>query len=142
MPESCDAEGQTGWFDRAQRFSCDSVFPHLLTNSLLALYGYPYFVNAGSSLRHSYTAKQTTMFTDTFVFDQCRYFFDWFPVVELVPARFKSRGFQVVARCIMDRIGRSDWSSDSHPFRLSAVIPIGSGDLDKPREFPERVEVR
>jgi hypothetical protein len=61
------------------------------------------------------------MFTDLFVLDQCRYHFDWFPTIPQAPDRFRSHAFQVLARCLLDRIWSSDRSPDAHPFRGSSV---------------------
>jgi hypothetical protein len=113
------------WFDAADHFSCDVPLPNLLVNSLLGIYGHPYFPNPRRCERLAYTAKKTKMFTDVFVFDQCRYYYDWFPTILLAPYRFKSKAFQVVARCILDRIGRADHKSGSHPFRGAAVAGLG-----------------
>ena len=112
------------WFDHVSRydcFSCDLPFPNLMVHSLLGIYGRPYFYSARDSIRGSYKAKRTEMFTDVFVLDQCRYYFDWFPTVPQVPSRFRSQAFQVIARCILDRIWSSDRSPDAHPFRGSSV---------------------
>lgn len=109
------------WFDHELRFSCDIPFPHLIVRSLLGTYGYPAFASLRASLRGSYVAKSTRMFTDLLVLDRCRYYFDWFPPAAQVPARFRSHAFQVLARCLMDRIWSSDAHSDSHPFKGSSV---------------------
>jgi methylase of polypeptide subunit release factors len=112
------------WFDydgSSGAFSCDLPFPNLLVHSLLGVYGRPYFYSSRDSIRGRYTAKATEMFTDLYVLDQCRYYFDWLPTVHQLPDRFKSHAFQVLARCIMDRIWSSDCSPDTHPFRGSSV---------------------
>lgn len=126
------------WFDCACPFSCDTPLPNLIVNSLLGIYGNPYLVNCRASERLCYTAKATKMFTDILVLDQCRYYYDWFPTVLLAPDRFQSRGFQVVARCILDRIGRTDQSADSHPFRGAAVAALGSIPIAEWYKFPNR----
>jgi len=90
------------WFDRQHPFSCDAPLPNLLVNSLLGIYGRPAFPNVRRSCRLTYRAKQTQMFTDVLLLDQCRYYFDWLPTVEQAPKRFESRGCQVLARCILD----------------------------------------
>ncbi len=118
---------RSSWFDANRRFSCDVPLPNLLINSLLGIYGHPLFPNTRKSFRLEYRAKTTTMLTDFLVLDQCRYYFDWFPTIQMVPARFRSRGFQVLARSILDRLGRSDWSSETHPFRGAAVA--GHGEI-------------
>lgn len=112
------------WFDRVrtyESFTCDLPFPNLTVHSLLGIYGRPYFYSSRDSVRGRYKAKSTEMFTDLFVLDQCRYYFDWFPTVPQAPSRFRSHAFQVLARCILDRIWSSDRSPDAHPFRGSSV---------------------
>lgn len=119
---------------------------NLLINSLLGFYGRLASPNPRESLRLKYQAKETEMFTDLSVFDECRYYYDWFPTVEQSPSRFESIAFQVLARCILDRIERSDWKSDSHPFRGAAVagrdeVPEAKWYNFKPRQtvtVPER----
>jgi hypothetical protein len=111
----------TPWFDQKNHFSCDLPLPNLVVNSLLGIYGRPYFTSLRDSIRGKYKAKTITMYADMFVLDQCRYYFDWFPTVSQVPSRFRSIAFQVLARCLMDRIWSSDKSPDAHPFRGSSV---------------------
>ena len=129
------------WFDSKQPFSCDSPLPNLIVNSLLGIYGHPYFANCRRGDRLSYTAKRTKMFTDVFVLDQCRYYYDWFPTLLLAPFRFQSRAFQVVARCILDRIGRTDHESSSHPFRGAAVAAFGAIPSAKPFNLGAREDL-
>jgi hypothetical protein len=112
------------WFDRVhtyESFTCDLPFPNLVVHSLLGIYGRPYFYSSRDSIRGRYTAKSNEMFIDVFALDQCRYYFDWFPTVPQAPDRFCSHAFQVLARCILDRIWSSDRSPDTHPFRGSSV---------------------
>ena len=109
------------WFDQKCHFSCDMPFPNLIVHSLLGLYGQPSFASLRDSLRGKYVAKSTTMYSDLLVLDRCRYYFDWFPPIAQLPSRFHSEAFQVLARCLMDRIWSSDRSPDSHPFRGSSV---------------------
>ena len=129
------------WFDADGPFSCDVPLPNLLVNSLLGIYGHPYFPNTRRCERLTYTAKKTKMFTDVFIFDQCRYYYDWFPTILLAPYRFKSKAFQVVARCILDRIGRTDRRSGSHPFRGAAVAGFGRIPSARHFEFCAREEL-
>lgn len=126
------------WFDQKHPFSCDAPLPNLLINSLLGIYGRPAFPNPRHCIRLKYRAKQTDMFADLLVLDQCRYYYDWFPTVEQSPARFESVAFQVLARCILDRIERADWKSDSHPFRGAAVASAGEIPVAKWYNFAPR----
>jgi len=112
----------TSWFDRNARITCDSPLPNLIVNSLLGIYGRPWFANTRVCDRVTYRAKTQQMYCDLFVLDQCRSYFDWFPTVHACPARFESVPFQIVARCILDRIERHDFKADAHPFRGAAVL--------------------
>jgi len=132
---------QVSWFDQGRHFSCDVPLPNLLTNALLGVYGNPYFPNPRVTSRLKYQAKSTVMYTDMILFDKCRYFYDWFPVVQDVPNRFESKQFQIIARCIMDRISWSDWSSSSHPYQGGAVACWNDIPVANPHEFAPRVSI-
>jgi hypothetical protein len=132
---------RTSWFDLELRITCDLPLPNLTINSLLGIYGRPWFANPRMSDRVTYTAKTQQMFCDLFVLDQCRSYFDWFPVVEAVPARFQSIPFQIVARSIMDQIGKHNFQTDTHPFRGSVVATandLGNKCFSGFHEFGER----
>lgn len=126
------------WFDRNAPLSCDSPLPNLIVNSLLGIYGRPWFANTRVCDRVTYRAKTRRMYTDLFVLDQCRPYFDWFPTVHSCPARFESIPFQIVARCILDRIERHDFRAEAHPFRGSAVFAHGEHEVAKWYNFLER----
>ncbi len=127
------------WFDYKHHFSCDVPMPNLLVNSFIGAFGRPYFANPRMSRRLRYRAKVNSMYCDVLLMDQCRYYFDWFPTVDAAPVRFESIGFQVLARCIIDRLNWHDWSSDSHPFKGGAVACWGETPGAKPFDFELRV---
>ncbi len=52
-------------------------------------------------------------------------YFDYLPTIDLIPDSFKSHAFQMVLRTCLDRIGRHDWSSSSHPFHGAALAGFG-----------------
>ena len=112
---------RTSWFDYDERGTCDIPLPNLTINSLLGIYGRPWFANTRCCDRVTYQAKTQPMYCDLFALDQCRSFFDWFPVLEAVPSRFQSVPFQIVARCILDRLGRDNFTTDTHPFHGASV---------------------
>ena len=129
------------WFDAEGGIFCDVPMPNLLINSLFGIYGHPYLVNPRASLRVSYTAKSTRMYTDCLLFDQCRYYFDFWPTIDLVPERFRSPAFQLILRTCLDRMGRHDWASSSHPFRGAALGGFGEFKSAEAYEFAARQEV-
>lgn len=133
---------QESWVDKQGGLFCDVPMPNLLVNSLFGIYSHPYFPNPRGSKRISYIAKSTRMFTDCLLLDQCRYYFDFWPTIDLVPARFRSPAFQLVLRTCLDRIGRHDWNSSSHPFRGAALGGFGDFPSAKKYDFPERPELK
>lgn len=139
--EMLEAVGSS-WFDFHNPFSCDVPLPNLLVNTLIGTYGQPYHAVTRASERLKYKAKSTEMYTDIIAFDQARYFYEWFPLVQAVPARFKSLSFQILARCLIDRLGRNDWSCESHPFRGGAVVGFGEAFSAKSYELPVRRTIK
>ena len=129
------------WFDSKLDPYCDAALPNLLINATLGVYGYPHHVAPESSLRLKYTARKTTMFSDCLLLDQCREFYDFFPVIDLVPNFCENIGNEMLARAMMDQIGWQDWSCDQHPFQGSALFGVGERRYEAPRDFGERTLV-
>lgn len=131
----------TSWFDTKDRITCDVPLPNLIVNSLVGIYGRPWFANTRLSQRVTYRAKVRRMYCDLLVLDQCRPYFDWFPTMHACPSRFKSIPFQIVARSILDRIERHDSQAEAHPFSGSAVFGAGEHDVARRYKFREREHV-
>lgn len=129
---------QCSWFDYESRLTCDIPLPNLLVDSLTGTYGRPYFYNPRLSRRVRYTSNVREMYCDLFVFDQCRSFFDWFPTVQACPSRFDSIPFQIVARCIIDRLHWANYYNTSKPFRGAAIGGMGETPVAKPLLIPPR----
>ncbi|MBL8921729.1 MAG: hypothetical protein JNJ54_22910 [Myxococcaceae bacterium] len=130
------------WLDNAMnQYFCDIPFPHLMVSCLLGIYGRPYFVNPRRSTRCRYVAKATPMFADCLVLDQCRYLFDYFPTIDLVPSRMRSVGFQLVARSCIDQIQWHDFSSSTRVFDGAALAGMGALPHSKPHDFEDRVVI-
>ena len=129
------------WFDQKVPLFCDEPLPNLLVNSLFGIYSHPYLVNPRQSLRFSYKAKSTRMYTDCLAFDQCRYYFDYWPTIDLIPKRFQSRSFQLVIRACLDRMSRHDQLSSSNPFRGAALAGWGEIPVAQQYNFPQRKDL-
>jgi len=130
-----------GWLDQTRHLFCDTPLPHLITNALLGSYSHPYHVNPRGCLRLRYKAKETVMLPDVLVLDQLRYFYDYFPTVDLLPSRFESASLQLVLRACMDRIARHDFSSSTNPFRGAALAGFGEIPAAWRYDLPERTWV-
>ena len=133
---------RSSWFDKKGGIFCDVPLPNLLVNTLFGVYGRPAFANPRLSARYRYKAKKTTMFSDLIILDHCRYYYDYWPTIDLVPARFESLPWQLIARCCLDRIGRHDHSSSSHPFRGSAIASLREIPCAWEYELPDRIVIK
>jgi hypothetical protein len=133
---------ECSWFDERFRITCDLPLPNLLVSSIVGTYGRPYLYNAKQSCRVQYVSNVQEMFCDLFVFEQCRSFFDWFPTVQACPSRFKSTSFQIVARCLIDRLGWANFYNTANPFRGSAIAGRGETWAAKPLSYPDRTVIQ
>lgn len=124
---------KNSWFDRGAGWSCDEPFPHLLINSVLGSYGYPFHPNTRASLRLKYRAKSTTMFSDCLILDQCRYFYEMVPGLDLVKHRFKYIPLQILLRVQIDRMSWNDHGASAHPFSGGALA--GHGETPNTRAY-------
>jgi hypothetical protein len=127
------------WIDSKEGLFCDVPLLNLLINSLFGIYGHPYLPNPRQSARFSYTAKDTKLYTDLLVLNQCRDYFDYLPTIDLISSRFQSYAYQLIPRPCLDRIGRHDFSSSEHLFRGAALGGFGEFFCAKAYDFPPRV---
>ncbi|WP_345954044.1 hypothetical protein [Mucilaginibacter sp. PAMB04168] len=121
------------FFDRDLHLTCDIPMKNLLVEILFGIYGYPYIAHAGRSLSLKYKAKETTMFSNVFIFDQCRYLYDYLPTPELWESFFKNVAQQTIIRANMDEIRRNHLALNSSLFKWSFIEGIcaefGQADL-------------
>ena len=47
-------------------------------------------------------SKRTRMYADCLILDQCRYFFDDLPTIDLIPTRFRDQPSQLVLGACLD----------------------------------------
>ncbi len=129
------------WLDEEGGLFCDVPLANLLINSHLGKLGHPIFPNTSKMKRYTYKAKETTMYTDYFVLDDCIDYFHWFPSLGSTVGFFKDVRNQCLARSILDRIGRTDLRSESNPFRFASVVCFGESDLASDGTIPERINI-
>lgn len=110
---------------------------NLVTDLLLGLYGYPYHANVNKHLRFKYTAQSTPMYSDVFVFDQARYFYDFVPTLPVIGTEL-AFGHQLILRVCMDLISRNGQDGYRDLF-YGATFHTGV-IKDESFEWPERQE--
>ncbi|MGY4298833.1 hypothetical protein ACVWXN_006928 [Bradyrhizobium sp. i1.4.4] len=93
---------------------------------------YPTHCNVGEAKRFRYVAegKATTMFLDVLPFDECRYVYDWFSALHLVPDDWNDLSAQLTFRFALDGIAKENrWYGDDFLFGCHA---IGAGVSHEP----------
>jgi hypothetical protein len=117
----------------------DSPQINLVTDLLLGLYGYPYHANVKKHLRFKYTAQNTPMYSDVFVFDQARYFYDCVPTLPVIGTELEF-GHQLILRVCMDLICRQGQDGYADLFHGAAFHSEVTG-VTESYEWPEREEM-
>ena len=86
---------------------CDLFLFHQIKEFLVRQLAVPYHTNLTKTRRWSYKAKKTRMFTDLFVFDECRYLYDWMPSIGMIKeSLLKDINRQLIFRFVLDGVSR------------------------------------
>ncbi len=121
------------FFDRDLGISCDIPMKNLFVELLIGLYGYPYVAHAGKILALKYKAKETWMYSNVYVFDQCRYLYDFIPTLDLWENFFRTLPNQTIVRGCIDGIYRNhfqlNWSFFKWGFMAEAYGDWGHAAL-------------
>jgi hypothetical protein len=120
-PELREVLATTDFFDRDMRLTTDIPMKNLLVDLLYGAYGYPHVANTNASAAIRYKAKDTWMYANSFVFDQCRYLYDFLPTMELIPNFFENPHKQIILRGCMDCIHRNHFLLNHDLFRWSFI---------------------
>ncbi|OUC60303.1 hypothetical protein [Acinetobacter seifertii] len=89
------------YFPRIYHF-CDVVLFHQFKELMLRQLASPYHVNIEKTKRWKYKAKDTTMYMDMIVVDECRYFYDWMPNIGTIEHSIFSDDRLLVLRFVLD----------------------------------------
>lgn len=101
---------------------CDFFLFHQTIELLFRQVAYPYHVNVEKTRRWRYQAKDTPMFMDMLIFDECRYLYDWMPTVDMFSAGISNIERQLVYRFVLDGIAKHRRWYNSEYFSGAAVI--------------------
>ena len=138
----------------------DAVFPTFHnavdlsnTRSLVAglLYGqmaYPSFPVVDKMRRLHYTGNERQMFTDVFIFDQCRYVYQQFPSIDCACFAIREPEQQMVFRMVVDGLRKHLEDICSHDVfpscHVASIDPVPKGEIGFPNsrpKIPKRKEV-
>lgn len=116
------------FFDRNMHIACDIPMKNLFVELLIGLYGHPYIAHAGKNLSLKYKAKETWMYSDVFIFDQCRYLYDFLPTLDLWDSFFQNLANQTIVRGCIDGIRRNHLQLNASLFKWGFIEGVyGNG---------------
>ena len=95
-----------------------SLFIDLTINQL----SYPMHYVSHSAKRISYKAKETKMFMDAMIFDECRYIYEWLPAIHQIRNAFKNLSWQYVFRFAVDGLVKQRLKYNNEFFFQGSVI--------------------
>lgn len=103
---------------------CDRPNKNLAFDIVTNQLSYPMHYCTDTVLRMSYTAKQTRMFTDAVIFDECRYIYEWLPTIDLLNNAFNDIGQQLTYRFALDGLIKNRMWYNTEYFYSGSVVSI------------------
>ncbi|MBY6934390.1 hypothetical protein FDB44_12235 [Clostridium botulinum] len=95
-----------------------NMFLDLTINQL----SYPMHYVSHSAKRISYRAKETKMFMDAMIFDECRYIYEWLPAIHQIKNAFQNLSWQYVFRFAVDGLVKQRFNYNNEFFFQGSVI--------------------
>jgi hypothetical protein len=98
------------WKWESKYIFCDVFMFHQLKDLLVRQLSIPYHYNTKLSKRWTYQAKETQMFADLHVFEECRYLYDWMPTIDMIENSLSIMERQLILRFALDGVHKhSHW---------------------------------
>lgn len=114
------SERYKDWHTKTHQF-CDPFTFHHLQDLLIRQLCIPYDYNTERNKRWTYKAKQTRMFMDLFLFDECRYVYDWLPTLDMLEKGLEKIQRQLIYRFALDALSKHRRWYNSEFFYGTAV---------------------
>ena len=115
---------------------CSSLFFDVVINQLT----YPMHSNIEQYRSYQYCAKQTDMFTDVTVLDECRYLYEWLPAVHQMQNAMRNKSWQYVFRFSLDALVKQRMQYNNEFFFQGSVISKNEKGFTA-KERAKRVEI-
>lgn len=112
----------------------------LFVDSAINQLSYPMHYCSDLCMRLTYKAKQTRMFTDLLVFDECRYVYDWLPAIHQIPNAFKNVSWQYTYRFALDGLIKQRINYNNEFFFQGSVIQKNIQGFEA-KCIPERITI-
>lgn len=113
------------WNAFSRHYLCDVFLFHQLKELLARQLCVPYHLNIERTDRWTYKAKETQMFTDLLVFDECRYLYDWMPTLDMLEANLNNIDMELSIRLILDSVSKHTLYYNKEYFYGTSALDIG-----------------
>lgn len=94
----------------------------LLFDSVINQLSYPMHYCSDKIERLTYIAKETRMFTDLILFDECRYIYDWLPALHQMKNAFSNLSWQYIFRFALDGLVKQRLDYNNEFFFQGSVV--------------------
>ena len=84
-----------------------------------------------------YKAKETQMYTDLLIFDECRYIFDWMPTIDMLEKNLDNINIELSYRLILDAVAKH-----LHKYNNDIFYGTHAVSLDNNRYKPKYLKIR
>ena len=112
----------------------------LFFDSVINQLSYPMHNAADKVTRLTYKAKETRMFTDLLLFDECRYIYDWIPAIHQIPKAFSNPSWQYTFRFGLDGLIKQRINYNNEFFFQGSVISKANSEF-KAQTWKKRVYI-
>ena len=140
--EECQKALRKGKFPRfAKAVDLESTIS-LVFGLLYGQMAYPSFPVVDKIRRFRYTRDERQMYTDVFIFDQCRYVYQQFPSISCACFAIEEQAQQVLFRLVVDGLRKHlEHICSKDVFKSFRVASIDPAPNSGPK-IPKRIEVR
>jgi hypothetical protein len=121
LSDSIKQMKQNHHFSQFYQF-CDLVLFHQIVELLFRQVANPYHVNVEKTRRWTYQAKQTPMFMDMTILDECRYLYDWMPTADMFSVGISDIERQLSYRFVLDGVAKHRRWYNTEYFFGTAVV--------------------
>ncbi len=128
------------WQPFKRHYLCDVFLFHQIKELLVRQFCVPYHLNVEKTLRWTYKAKDTQMFTDLLIFDECRYLYDWIPTLGMIEANLNDIEMDLSLRLILDSISKHSIRCNMDYFYGTSAIDLGTKGFEE-KKFKVRKKI-
>ena len=100
----------------------DNVNPSLFFDIVINQLACPMHSNTAQINSYCYCAKQTDMYTDVLVFDECRYIYEWPPAIHQIKNMISNKSWQYIFRFALDALVKQRINYSNEFFFQGSVI--------------------